>query len=236
MSLVKYKTILLDADGTLLDFSRSEREALSDALRAIGVTPNEEMIGAYSRINESLWKRLERGEIEKRVLFYHRFELLFEQFGIDADAKQTADRYMQSLSHKGYSLEGAKRFCERLSKLARLYIVTNGTEFIQRGRWAQSGLFPYFEEIFISDVIGYEKPRIEFFSYVAEHVPNFDRRSTLLVGDSLTSDIQGGLNAGIDTCWYNPNRKEAPEDIRQRLVLEAHDFDGLYQWIAEETR
>jgi len=230
---LRYDTILLDADGTLLDFARSEREALKDALRQIGVEPKEEMTDVYSEINDGLWKKLERGEIQKSVLAYHRFELLFERYGIDYDARAMAKRYMDNLAGKGYVLEGAVEFCQALAEHARLYIVTNGTEYIQRGRLGDSGLLPYIRDVFISDRIGYPKPKVEYFAYVAEHIPDFDKEKTLIVGDSLTSDMAGGIAYGIDTCWYNPQGKPVPEDLKGRLTMVAGDFAEMERLITE---
>ena len=224
--ILKYETILFDADGTLLDFARSEREAVTDALRELGVTVSDAMVDAYSEINDSLWKRLERGEIVKSVLFYHRFELLFERFHIVGDAHDMAKRYMEKLAHKGYLMDGAEELCRRLSQSARLYIVTNGTEFIQRGRLADSGLLPYVQDVFISDVIGYQKPRAEYFTYVAEYISSFDPARTLIVGDSLTSDMAGGIAFGIDTCWYNPAGKS--REPGYSINLEIRKLEELY--------
>ncbi|MBQ9783247.1 MAG: YjjG family noncanonical pyrimidine nucleotidase [Clostridia bacterium] len=231
MSPLKYDTVLFDADGTLLDFHRSERESLVEALRQIGVTPTDKIVAEYSQINDSLWKLLERGEIEKSVLFYHRFELLFEQFGIHADPKQVAEDYMERMCSKGYLLEGADALCARLQGKVRLYIVTNGTGFIQRGRCAVSGLGQYFEDSFISDVIGVEKPHRAFFEYVAAHIPDFDPEKTLIVGDSLTSDMQGGVNFGIDTCWYNPDGKALSEALAGKLTYVVDCYDAVYDVI-----
>lgn len=228
---LRYDTILLDADETLFDFKRSEREAVAEAFRSIGVEADEEMFRVYSEINGSMWKLLERGEIEKKVLFYHRFEVFFERYGITADPHEMADRYMERLAEKGYLLDGARALCLRLREVARLYIVTNGTEFIQRGRYAKSGLSDCFEDTFISDVIGAEKPSVTFFERVAEQIPDFRRERTLIVGDSLTSDMQGGVNFGIDTCWYNPQGKEVSPNLSGKITYIAGSLEEIYDWI-----
>ncbi len=228
---MRYDTILFDADETLLDFHRSEREAIDEALRSFEIHGNEEMLLTYSEINQSLWKKLERGEIEKKVLFYRRFELFLERYGIVADPHELAACYMTLLAKKGYLLEGAEALCRRLMGKARLYIVTNGTEFIQRGRYAVSGIEDYFEEVFISDVVGAEKPSVKFFDYVARRIPDFSRERTLIVGDSLTSDMQGGVNFGIDTCWYNPKGKDCSDALAGKLTHVAGSFDEIYDFI-----
>ncbi len=236
MKGMKYDTILFDADGTLLNFSKGEREALCEALLELGVTADEDMIATYSQINEGLWKKLEKKEITKEVLVYHRFELLFDRYGIVGDPQKMAKAYMTSLSQKGYLLEGARELCERLYGKVRLYIVTNGIEFIQRGRFNSTGLGRYFNDVFISEIIGCEKPDVQYFAYVAEHIPNFCGEKTLIVGDSLTSDIKGGIAYGIDTCWFNPKAKEAPEDMREQITFEARNFDDVYGLITQGER
>ena len=218
---MRYDTVLLDADDTLLDFHRSEREALTDTMRELGIEPTEEKISAYSRINASLWRALERGEIEKSVLLYRRFALFSEYLGLESDTRRDrsmAECYMQSLSTKGYLLDGALALCQALYGRARLYIVTNGVEFIQRGRYAVCGLSDYVDGVFISGVIGHEKPSLAYFTYVAEHIPNFCKERTLLVGDSLTSDMRGGVAFGLDTCWYNPKGLSPTEDLAGRIT------------------
>ena len=233
---MKYDTVLFDADGTLLDFLKSEREAVAEALRLCGVSPTDEMLTVYSAINDELWKRLERGEIARSVLLYHRFELLFERYGVSADAHEMAATYMDCLSHKGYVLEGAEALCRRLFGKCRLYIVTNGTEIIQKGRFADSGLQPDFEKCFISEVIGYNKPSEKFFQRVAESIPDFCKEKTVIVGDSLSSDILGGIRFGIDTCWYNPQGKTAPEDMEGNITYVAKSFDEIFAFLTEGGR
>ena len=142
---MKYTTVLIDADETLLDFRRSEREAVSEMLSIYGASVNEEMVKKYSEINSSLWKALERGEIEKSVLFYHRFELLSDIYGFKLDARQMAKTYMDILATKGYMLSGALELCKKLQGKVKLYIVTNGAEYIQRGRYKVLGIEEYFD-------------------------------------------------------------------------------------------
>lgn len=229
---MRYDIVLFDADGTLLDFHRSEREAVKEALAMSGIDADGDMIQKYSEINDGLWKMLERKEIERSVLLYHRFELFCEHYGYSADAKKIAVDYMNTLSTKAYFLNGAEELLESLFGKVKMYIVTNGMEFIQRERYARTGMDKYFDGLFISEAIGFNKPDVRYFEYVADCIEGFDSSRAVIVGDSLTSDIKGGINAGIDTCWYNPERKENGGDILPDFT--AYDFDSVYDIIAGE--
>ncbi len=226
-----YKTILFDADGTLLDFARSEHEAVREAFRQSGIIADDDMIAVYSEINAGLWKKLERKEIERHVLLYHRFELFCERYGFVADAKKIASDYISTLATKAYMLDGAEEMLARLHGKVRMYIVTNGLKVVQTGRYERTGLEKYFDDIFISECVGYNKPDKRFFDYVAEHIENFVPSEALVVGDSLTSDIKGGNNAGIDTCWYSPEQENAGDTACPTYTV--HGFDEIYKIITE---
>lgn len=221
---MRYETVLFDADGTLLDFLRSEREALKEALAISGIDANDEMVDTYSTINDSLWKKLERKEIERSVLLYHRFELFCNHYGYSADAMKISDDYIKVLSTKGYMLDGAEKMLGTLFGKVRMYIITNGAEIVQRGRYEITGIEKYFNGIFISETIGFNKPDRRYFEYVSAHIDGFDKEKTLVVGDSITSDIKGGIDFGVDTCWYVPDKK-ATSTVRPTYV--AHSFDSI---------
>ena len=228
----KYDTVLFDADGTLLDFLRSEREAICGAVRRLGLELTDEQVLTYSQINDSLWKRLERGEIEKPRLFVHRFELFCQHYGFPIDPEELSSIYFEELAQKGYFLPGAEELCERLLGHVRMVIVTNGDQRVQKSRYAKCELSRFMEGHFISDEIGYEKPDVRFFEAVARALPNFSRERTLIVGDSLTSDMKGGIAFGIDTCWYNPHKKDLPDGMAITYV--ASTFDEVFRIITEE--
>ena len=211
--MAKYRTILLDADNTLFDFNRCEHDALFDALRSLGVSPTEEMATAYSAINDAYWKKLERGEVDKPTLKIRRFADFCALYCPQVEPTRLAALYIDCLTTKRFLIDGALSLCETLSKSCRLYLITNGIESVQLGRLSASPLRPLFADCFISGKIGYEKPHREYFDAVARAIPDFDPGTTLVVGDSLSSDIKGGVTAGLDTCWYNPKGKEAPEGL-----------------------
>lgn len=217
----RYSTILFDADNTLLDFDRSEHEGILDAIRAMGITPTEDMVGVYSAINDAMWKKLERGEISKAELRTARFTEFCAHYGIDADPERFADTYVHFLAQKSYLMEGALEVCLALAPTCRLYIITNGIAYVQEKRFDPSPLRPLFSDVFISEEIGAEKPSMRFFDTVAARIPDFSPADTLVVGDSLTSDIQGGINAGLDTCWFNRKGGKAPANMPITYTINA---------------
>ena len=209
----RYEFVLFDADDTLLDFKRSEHEAVCDVMHSFGLPVSDDIVEKYSRINDMHWKMLEKGEIEKKRLYYSRWEKFCEFYGYSCDPAKVAKKYEECLSNKSYLMEGALDLCQKLYGKCKMYLVTNGNKRVQEGRFNPSALHTYFEDIFISEDIGYEKPRAEFFDRVFSRIPGFIHERTIIVGDSLTSDIAGGINAGIDTCWYNPKSKPTPENM-----------------------
>ncbi len=210
---MRYRIALFDADNTLMDFSRSEREALSDCLCAHGLPHDDAIISRYSAINDGEWKRLERGETTRDRLRVDRFSILAHEFGFVLDPARMADDYMEALAQKSYLMEGAQALIEALSGHCRLFVITNGTAYVQNMRFKASPLARHFEGVFISEEIGYAKPDPAFFDHVRAAVPGFDPRRTLVVGDSLSSDIRGGIGAGLDTCWFAPHGQMPPADL-----------------------
>ena len=218
-----YRIALMDADNTLLDFTKSEHEALCDCLRARGLPTHKEITDTYAKINDDHWKQLERGEITREFLRVNRFSAFFKTFGFDADPALMADDYMLALSTKSYLMEGALELCRHLYGKCRLFIITNGNTFVQKGRFDPCPLAPFFENCFISEEMGCAKPEAVFFEKISALIPEYDPKETIVVGDSLSSDIQGGINAGLDTCWYNPHGKPLKEGIRPTYVAESFD-------------
>ena len=200
---MRYTTLLLDADNTLFDFDRAEHTAILNTLSAFGY-PHEEAIAVrYHDINLSLWKQLERGEVAKSQLIYLRFARLFEALGIEGDPIAFNEQYVVRLGKGHDLLPHALSVCQALADTHTLYIITNGTLAVQTARFAASPITPLFRDIFISEQVGAPKPSPAFFAYVTDHIDNFDAARTLVVGDSLSSDIRGGVEAGLDTCWFN---------------------------------
>ena len=208
---MKYSFLLFDADHTLFDFNKSEYLALKSALEELGCPSTDAHIERYSDINVKYWKMLERGEIDKISLKLARFVEFGREFGFEDKAEALSDLYMENLAHESHLFDGALELVEKLSKSYRLFIITNGVKSTQDGRFGVSPITKYFEKIFISEVVGAEKPSIEFFDAVANGIEGFDKSRALVIGDSLSSDIKGAINSKIDCIWYNPMKKSAPE-------------------------
>ena len=213
--------LFLDLDDTILDFHKAEQVALSKTVSVFGVEPTQEILDRYHVINQQQWERLERGEITREQVLVNRFAILFGELGIDVDPKACTAEYSRNLSVGHYFLPGAEEAVKRLSKKYRLFLASNGTASVQHGRLESAGLYPYFEKIFISQEVGYNKPAKEFFDRCFAQIPGFDPEKALLVGDSLTSDILGGKNAGILTCWVNAKGKIAPENIQPDYEIQS---------------
>ncbi len=222
------KIILFDLDDTILDFHKAEASALSAVLRQLGIEPLESTLARYSEINAAQWRLLEAGELTREQLLTRRFDLLFEELGVKASSKMAQSIYENSLMDEYFFIDGAQELLEYLHQKYDLYIVSNGNLIVQQGRIASAGIAKYFKNVFISEFAGYDKPQKEYFDYCFVRIPNFSREETMIIGDSLTSDIQGGINAGIHTCWFNPRRKPAREDIPAEYeVRELGDIPGL---------
>lgn len=206
-------TIFFDLDNTVLDFSMAEKIALTKTLGNIGIDVTEEILATYRRINQAQWKLLEQGKLTREQVLLRRFELLFDKFDMHADVKAAAEMYEKLLEIGHYFIDGADEVIPRLSTICRLYILTNGSASVQRSRMASADFDRYFKDMFISEEIGFNKPGREYFDHCFERIPDFKRERCVIIGDSLTSDIQGGINAGIKTIWFNPSFQEKDADV-----------------------
>ncbi len=206
--------LLIDLDDTILDFKMAERVALGKTLSQFGLTPTEEICLRYSAINKAHWEMLERKEITRAQLRPGRFEVLFKEYGKEVDAVACANTYEGNLSQGCFFLPGAREVLPILAENYKLYIVSNGNLHVQQGRLRHAEILPYFDGCFISEEMGASKPDPIFFKNCFARIPDFDPSRAMIVGDSLTSDILGGIRAGIATCWVNPQGLSHPEDVR----------------------
>ena len=221
--------LLLDLDDTILDFHKSERIGITKTLEQFGLRATEEVLTTYSAINKRHWEMLERGELTREEVLTGRFKVLFEGFGMEVDATACARAYEVHLSGEAHFLPGAKETVERLAKKYRLFLVSNGTASVQDGRLTGAGLYPYFEIVFISQEIGYNKPAKEYFDRCFAQIPGFDPQKAIIVGDSLTSDILGGINAGIATCWVNPKGLPCGDIVPDHQIKSITELEQLLE-------
>ncbi len=214
-----YKAILWDIDGTLLNFLKSENAAIKECFRICGIGEcTDEMVTVYSEINDGYWRMLECGKIEKPVLFLRRFEDFFKRYGIRCDAAEFNLLYQKTLGNHIFFNDNSYELVKSLKGKVRQYAVTNGSFTAQDRKLRKSGLDGLLDGIFISDTVGAEKPSAEYFDRVFSQIPE-SREEVILVGDSLTSDIRGANNAGIACCWYSPEQRPLPEELRIDYVI-----------------
>ena len=212
--------LLLDLDDTILDFHKAERIAVAKTLKDFGVEPTDAVLSRYHIINLQHWQRLEKGELTRDQVQEGRFRVLFEELGREADPVAVTRAYEHNLGIGHYFLPGAEAAVQSLHKKYRLFLASNGTASVQHSRLTSAGLYPYFEKVFVSQEMGLNKPSKAYFDACFARIPGFDPQKAMMVGDSLTSDILGGINAGIKTCWVNPPHAPARADIQPDYEIE----------------
>ena len=208
---MKYKILLFDVDDTLLDFKDNERTSLKKLFEFYNFSDLENIFDTYKEINKSLWRSFENGEITREAVLNTRFSKTMKTYNINVSGSELEKKYREFLNEGHKLIENADIVCNELSKTHRLFAVTNGVRETQIKRLKMSGLFPYFEKIFDSESIGYQKPSIEFFNHVEKNIPITNKKDVLVIGDSLSSDIKGGINFGIDTCLFSLEKTEKSE-------------------------
>lgn len=220
------KTIFFDLDQTILDFRKSERSALSQMLTHFGIEPDDEKLALYSKINLSQWKLLEQKKLTLAELKVSRYRIFLDRIGARDVSPEDATKYYElALCHGYFTIPGAVGVLETLYKKYDLYIASNGTPNVQHSRIQGSGTAKYFKDIFISHELGASKPDKAFFDICFSRIDGFDTETALMIGDSLTSDIAGGINAGIKTLWYNPAHIAPDNGIKPDF--EAHSLEEI---------
>ena len=212
----KYAVLIFDADETLFDYRRGETYALETSLTEAGI-PFRTMnyVGLYHKINSALWKQFEEGRIGREDLKSERFRQFLHELGSDdLDPVRFGARYLKNLGDAGFMIDGARELLDELSGTVRLALLTNGFSQVQNSRIAKTGTAKYFDTIVISEEVGCRKPQREIFDLLLDRLHHTRRDDVLMIGDSLNSDIRGGINTGIDTCWYNPEQLPAKQAIR----------------------
>ncbi|MBE6067673.1 MAG: noncanonical pyrimidine nucleotidase, YjjG family [Clostridium lundense] len=204
---MKYEVILFDADDTLFDFKKSEREAFKNTMLEFSIKYDESYhLKIYQEINTVIWKGFEQGLITQEKLKVERFKRLSDKLNIGFDETSFAKSYIEHLADASFLYDDSIDLIENLNKSYKLSIITNGLTFVQDGRIRKSIISKYFADIVISEEILISKPNPKIFEHALKNINHTNKSKVLMVGDSLTSDIQGGINFGIDTCWYNPNK------------------------------
>ena len=229
------RNVLFDLDDTLFDFHKAEKIALTKTLVHFGIDPTEETLALYSTINAAHWKRLELGEISREEVKVGRYRELFKTIGVECDPVKATAYYESMLAIGHYFMPGAPELLEELYRKYRLYIVSNGTAKVQEGRIGSSGIAKYMDGIFISQILGANKPDKQFFDICFAEIPDFSLSETVIIGDSLSSDIKGGINAGITTVWFNPKGIENDSDIKPDYIIkELSEVPGLLSQISSK--
>jgi len=230
--MAKYYCILFDADNTLLDFDAAENKALAETLVEYGIEPDAETVQTYRDINSELWRQLEKGQIRREKLMGERFTRFLKAINAAGDGVEMNRCYLDHLSaHPDLVAPNVLDVLKELSEVATLAIVTNGFEKVQSRRVAESGIVNYLEDVFVSEKLDSEKPSRRIFDAALRALGVENREHVLMVGDSLTSDIQGGANAGLDTCWFNPGHSENPGKVVP--TYEIASLEELYPLVME---
>ncbi len=228
---MKYDILLFDADNTVLDFDKSEEQALQIVFSEHNIGYDQNVLDVYRKNNIAQWQLYEKGQISCAEVLLNRFVYTFRQLGIDCrDIRAVAADYDKQIHYGFYKIEHAEEVLAALKNSCRLYVVSNGSLSIQNSRMRGSGLDKYFVKRFIAEEIGVPKPSAEFFRRCFAAIDNFEKSRALIIGDSLTSDIQGGINAGIDTCWFNVGSAENNTDITP--TYEIDDLRKLYEIVS----
>lgn len=216
-----YSWLWFDADGTLFDYHRAEGRALAQALQTFGLPFDDGVLKTYRHINQELWNALERGEITPPVLQLRRFEQLLEAIHGSGSPAELSALYLEHLAVCGELMEGAYEMLEALHVTHRIAIITNGLKAVQRSRLAHAHIEKFLDAVIISDEIGVAKPHRGFFDVAMAQTGFPTRESVLVIGDSLTSDMRGGVDYGLDTCWFNPTNIPRPENLAITYEIEA---------------
>lgn len=217
------KFVFLDLDDTILNFAAGEANALSHALSEIGIQPTQAILDRYHFINLAHWELLEEGRLTREEVMVQRYEQLFRELGVSHSGAAINDRYEYLLSQQHEFIPGAEQLLKELAPRYALYLASNGAAAVQNPRLDAAGIRPYFKGVFISQELGADKPSKAFFDACFAAIPGFRLEETVMVGDSLTSDIRGGLNAGLRTIWFNPHGKKPRADIRPDETIHALD-------------
>jgi len=216
---MSYKILLFDLDDTLLDFGANEINSLNILFHEHGYVFSDELFQVYNSVNKQLWTDYENGTIALDEVLNSRFSETLLKMGKTVDGMEWENQYRELLGNGHQLIDGALELCQSLSVSHRLFIITNGITKTQIKRLENAGLYSFFEDIFDSQSIGFQKPSKEFFDYVMGHINDFEIREALIIGDSLNTDIKGGLLSGIDNCWINRKSEKCSAEIQSTYTI-----------------
>lgn len=224
----KYTTLYFDLDNTILDFTAAEYKAIRQLLALHNLPVNDEIVSTYSAINQTWWERFEKGEIKKEEIYAGRFREFLAFYGFEGNPQKMADDYFELLSQGYDMMDGADKVLQYVKEQGyTVCITTNGMSRTQYRRINGCGLKQYFDYIFVSEDAGHQKPEVEYFEYTMANSPEKDKSKILVIGDSMSSDILGGINFGVDTCWLNPKAKAGTHKPTYEIAEIMQIFDIL---------
>ena len=220
---MKYRILLFDLDDTILDFGKAEEQAFYKTFEDNDLTVNLDMFNKYKEINAVMWKNHEKGLVSRDEIMVERYVKLFEVYNIKKDAVNFNREYLNNLSLGSFSVEGAAEFLKEIKSDFKIYAVTNGEEKTQKMRLKNSDVGIYLDAVITSEQAGFNKPQIEFFDYAFNKLKLTDKRGVLLIGDSLSADIKGAENYGLDSCWFNFRNKPKDESVEPNYEVKSFD-------------
>lgn len=220
------KAILVDIDNTLLDFNASAKKAMSDAYAEFGIPRPADFFETFKRINDGLWLKIEAGELTRAGLHEVRWKLIFDELKIDFDGRKFEKKFLSNLFDCAVPVEGAAEIMRYLSAKYPVYTASNAFYEQQLNRLAISGLAPFIKENFVSEKIGHSKPSTRFFDECFKSIP-YAPKDTVMIGDSLSADIEGGKNYGLVTCWYNPAGMRIAAPKADYIIYKLSDLKNI---------
>jgi len=219
-----YQIYLLDIDNTLLDFDAAEEQGFIKMIQSYDLEFHDEMLSHYKKMNRHLWDLLEQGKIGREELLNTRFHEFFRLYDLEINGEEAEGRYRGHLGNTSDLIPGAKETLIKLNERGKhLYTASNGVYSTQIQRLKNAGIFHLFEGMFISEKVGYEKPSLHFYQHCFKNIPNFEKDKTIMVGDSISSDIQGAVGASIDSCLFSRD----PEPLPTAATHTIHDITEL---------
>ena len=213
--------VFLDIDNTLIDFNECAKHSIIKIFKDFNLPYCDNVFETFIRENIKIWKRLENGEITKAYLRANRWNIILEKLNIAFDGPLIEELFENGIAESAYEVEGAKEILEHLSKKHELYVVSNGFRAVQENRLNISGFKKYFDKMFFSEDIGVSKPQKEFFDYCFNSLNNPCKENVILIGDSISADIIGGINYNIKTIWFNKNNEICPNNIKPTYIVRA---------------